>query len=360
MANLKKSILGGYSKTSVDALIEELNKQINSLKEKESSLTDAVMHKDSDIADLSAKIDKMKSEIETLTAENSSLKAETNKSRSVFENVAKIYERAYGAGHDIVLDSKTHSEQMLDHMNRLFYTALKNADETIARQNSLKQEISSLYGKLDLLINELTNNTDNLFKEAENYISIFEDFKGIKANTEEQAEIYFKEFEDFAAEFLTTEEIRKTETDFVAAENTVPSPVVEDEQAIPSITQNEEIIEPIVSETKEDPATETNETFTQQQKTDEIAPSPESEPEQEVFDTIIQGETTTPDNAEAIEEPAAEVNIPMTEPQKSETTSPNEQKTESTEFTQFGRKSKISAQDRSELLRKALLKNGGN
>ena len=55
MANLKKSILGGYSKTSVDALTEELNKQINSLKEKESSLTDAVMHKDSDIADLSAK-----------------------------------------------------------------------------------------------------------------------------------------------------------------------------------------------------------------------------------------------------------------------------------------------------------------
>ena len=101
-------------------------------------------------------------------------------------------------------------------------------------------------------------------------------------------------------------------------------------------------------------------TGSQQQKTDEIAPSPESEPEQEVFDTIIQGETTTPANAEAIEEPAAEVNIPMTEPQKSETTSPNEQKTESTEFTQFGRKSKISAQDRSELLRKALLKNGGN
>ena len=29
-------------------------------------------------------------------------------------------------------------------------------------------------------------------------------------------------------------------------------------------------------------------------------------------------------------------------------------------FTQFGRKSKISAEDRSELLRKALLKNGGN
>lgn len=310
MENLKKSFLGGYNKASVDALVDELNKQIDNHKDKESSLMSAMAHKDSDIANLSAEIDKMKSKIETLTAENSSLKDGANKNRSVFENVAKIYERAYDAGHDIVLDSKTHSEQMLDRMNKLFYASLNNADKTLARQNDLKQEITSMYEKLNSLINELSNNTDALFKSAENYISVFEDFKSIRANTEEYTEIHLKEFENYASEFLTTEEIRKAETDSAKAEQIALSPAVEIEQAASFITQDEEIIKPIVSETTEESASETNEVVIQQQK--------------------------------------------------AETTPLKEQKTEKpVEFTQFGRKSRVSSADRDELIRKALLKNGG-
>ena len=52
--NLKKSFLGGYNKASVDALIEELNKKIDNLNEKESTLTDTIAHKSSEIVNLSS------------------------------------------------------------------------------------------------------------------------------------------------------------------------------------------------------------------------------------------------------------------------------------------------------------------
>ena len=140
--NLKKSFFGGYNKASVDALIEELNKKIDNLNEKESALTDTIAHKSSEIVNLSSKVEKMELEIEKLTAENDALKIEANKNHLIFENIAKIYERAYGAGHDVVLDSKTHSEQMIDRMTQLFIEASNNVDETIAKQNNLKQEFT--------------------------------------------------------------------------------------------------------------------------------------------------------------------------------------------------------------------------
>lgn len=323
MANLKKSFFGGYNKSSVDTLIEELNKQINDLKDTEASFTSTIANKDIRISELSAEIDKMKARADELAAENASLKSEAGKNRYVFENVAKIYERAYNAGHDIVLDSKTHSREMLDRMNKSFYAALNNAEQTLAKQNSLKKEISSLYGKLNSLMDELTDNTDALFKDAENYISVFEEFKGIKTDTEEQAYIHQKDFEDFASEFLTAEEIRKNKPDYGKKP-----------QAAPTFEESDEII------AKEQGPSETS--------------SPESE-EVHTVSPAVQEETVTT-AAREDKENTSEINNGTEKVQKSETDLQKEQK--SSEFTQFGRKSRLSSEDRDELIRKALMKNG--
>ena len=165
--SFKKSFFGGYNKAAVDAFIEQHNEKIDNLKEKESDLTDTIAQKNSEIANLSLEIEKMKSEIEKINAENSALKMEANRSHLIFENVAKIYERAYDAGHNIVLDSKTYSDQMRGHMNQLFYAASNSVNETIAKQDTLKQELISLYAKTNSIIDELTNNTNALFKNAE-------------------------------------------------------------------------------------------------------------------------------------------------------------------------------------------------
>lgn len=353
--NLKKSLFGGYDKASVDALIEEHNKQINTLKEKESDLTDTVANKISEIANLSAKVDEMRLEIEKLNTENNALKVETNKNHLIFENIAKIYERAYGAGHDIVLDSKTHSEQMIDRMTQLFIEASTNVNETIAKQNNLKQELASLYEKVNSLATELNNSTNALFKGAEEYISVFDVFKDIKTTTEARAKTHLKEFEDFASEFLIAEEIKKTETFTVISNNSVASPVIEEEQAISHttddeqtispITQSEEIIVPVIVEAREDITDEPNETsLSQPQETDETVLLHEDEPEDEISNTIVQEKITTPTNIEAKVTSAQEANAPISKPQ---------------EFTQFGRKSRVSSASREELIRRALLKNGG-
>lgn len=353
--NLKKSFFGGYNKASVNELIEEHNKQIDTLREKESALTDTVANKISEIANLSAKVDEMRLEIEKLTTENDALKIEANKNHLIFENIAKIYERAYGAGHDIVLDSKTHSEQMIDNVNKLFFAASNNVNETIAKQNNLKQELTSLYEKIYSLATELTNNTNALFKGAEDYISVFDVFKDIKTTTEACAETHLKEFEDFASEFLTAEEIKKAETFTVTSNNNVASSVIEEEQAISHtiddkqiilpITQSEKIIESVIFEVNEDIAVEPNETsLSQPQETDETVLLHEDEPEDEISNTIFREKITTPTNIETKATSAQEANTPIAKPQ---------------EFTQFGRKSRVSSASREELIRKALLKTGG-
>ena len=329
MSNLKKSFLGGYSKTSVDALVEELNQQIAGLKDRESSLTAAMAQKDADIAQLSAKADSLTAETEVLTAENRTLRDEVNHNRSVFENVAKIYERAYGAGHDIVLDSKTISEQMLSRMNRLFSAAADNTDKTIARQKALSQEIRSLYGKLHTLMDELSDNTDALFAGAENYMAVFEDLQDIRTDTEKQAEMHLDAFRDYAAEFLTAQENRKAET--------TPAPAAE----------TEETAAPVVSETTEEPVARPHPPV--------MTIVPKNAPEQEAPAAVQE-----PDIPGTPEEPAAAAQETEATPQPAKSLPSKEQKnTITAEFTQFGRKSRVSSSDRDELIRKALLKNGG-
>ena len=348
--NLKKSFLGGYNKESVNALIEEHNKQIDTLKEKESALTDTIAQKSSEIVNLSSKVDEMRLEIEKLTTENNVLKIEANKNHLIFENIAKIYEQAYAAGHDIVLDSKTHSQQMIDRMTQLFIEVLNNVDETIAKQNNLKQELASLYEKANSLATELTDSTYALFKGAEECLSGFDVFKDIKTTTEARVETHLKEFEDFASEFLAAEEIKKAETLTVISNNNVASPVIKEEQTISHttnyeqtispITQSEEITEPVIFEVREDITDEPNETsLSQPQETDETVLLHEDEPEDEIPNTIAREEITTPTNIE--------------------TKVTSEQEANPQEFTQFGRKSRVSPASRKELIRKALLKNGG-
>ena len=353
--DFKKSFFGGYNKAAVDAFIEERNEKIDNLKERESTLTDTIAHKNSEIAKLSLELEKMKLEAEKINAENSALKTEVNKSHLIFENVAKIYERAYEAGHNIVLDSKTHSDQMIDHMNRLFYAASNNVSETIAKQDNLKQELTSLYAKTNSIINELTNNTNALFKSAEEYSVVFEVLENIKASTDEHVETHLKEFKEFASEFLTTEEIEKDSNVAVISDDVVPS-LTEDEQITSPITESDEAVNPVIYDVKDDIVSEANEnSFSKQEETDQADFSHEEEAEDEISDATVQEEIATPTDMKAS---AKEVITPVVKSQEADNTATIEN-SKAREFTQFGRKSRVSLESREELIRKALLKNGG-
>jgi cell division protein FtsB len=354
--SFKKSFFGGYNKAAVDAFIEQHNEKIDNLKEKESDLTDTIAQKNSEIANLSLEIEKMKSEIEKINAENSALKMEANRSHLIFENVAKIYERAYDAGHNIVLDSKTYSDQMRGHMNQLFYAASNSVNETIAKQNNLKQEFTSLYEKVNSLVTELTNSTNALFKGAEEYISVFDVFKDIKTTTAARAETHLKEFEDFASEFLTAEETGKENTVAEVSDNEVVPFANKDEQIISPVAQSDETFTPFIYEAKDNIVSEANEeSFSQQEENDQIVLSQEETAEDEISDAATSEEIATPTDVKPSEE---EVITPVIKLQETGNTNVTEENNKAQEFTQFGRKSRVSSESREELIRKALLKNG--
>ncbi len=354
--NFKKSFFGGYNKAAVDTFIEEHNKKIDSLKEKESTLTDTIAHKNSEIANLSLEIEKMKLEVEKTNAENSALKTEAKKSHLIFQNVAKIYKRAYDAGHNIVLDSKAYSDQMMNRMNQLFCAASNNVNETIAKRNNLKQELASLYAKTNSIIDELTNNTDDLFKSTEDFIAVFEVLENIKASTDEHVETHLKGFEEFASEFLTTDENKKDNTVAVISDNDVVPSLMEEEPIISPIAESDETTSPVICEAKDNIVSQANEdSFSQQEEKDQTDLSHEEKAEDEIFDATIQEKIATP----ADQKPSAEeVITPVAKLQEADTTTTIEEN-KSQEFTQFGRKSRVSSKNREDLIRKALLKNGG-
>ena len=354
--NLKKSFLGGYNKESVNALIEEHNKQIDTLKKKESALTDTIAHKSSEIVNLSSKVEKMELEIEKLTAQNDALKAEINKNHLTFENIAKIYERAYAAGHDIVLDSKTNSEQMIDRMAQLFIEVSNNVDQTIAKQNTLKQEFASLYEKVNSLATELSDSTYALFKGAEECLSGFDVFKDINTTAKARAQENLKEFEDFASEFLTAEETGKENTVAEVSDNEVVPVENKDEQIISPVAQSDETFTPFIYEAKDNIVSEANEeSFSEQEENDRIVLSQEETAEDEISDAATSEEIATPTDVKPSEE---EVITPVIKLQETGNTNVTEENNKAQEFTQFGRKSRVSSESREELIRKALLKNG--
>lgn len=353
--NLKKSFLGGYNKESVNALIEEHNKQIDTLKKKESDLTDTIAHKSSEIVNLSSKVEKMELEIEKLTAQNDALKAEINKNHLTFENIAKIYERAYAAGHDIVLDSKTNSEQMIDRMAQLFIEVSNNVDQTIAKQNTLKQEFASLYEKVNSLATELSDSTYALFKGAEECLSGFDVFKDINTTAKARAQENLKEFEDFASEFLTAEETGKENTVAEVSDNEVVPVENKDEQIISPVAQSDETFTPFIYEAKDNIISKANEESFSEQEEDLIVLSQEETAEDEISDAATSEEIATPTDVKPSEE---EVITPVIKLQETGNTNVTEENNKAQEFTQFGRKSRVSSESREELIRKALLKNG--
>ena len=95
MSELKKALFGGYKKSAVDSKMQELTRQLDS--------ADADNKRFAHELDATtARIAELEQQLAAAAAENAALKAEKSKNDAIFNNVAKIYQRAYDAGHDIV------------------------------------------------------------------------------------------------------------------------------------------------------------------------------------------------------------------------------------------------------------------
>ena len=239
----------------------------------------------------------------------------------IFGNIARIYERAYGTGHQIVCDSKETALALLNGLEQRFDEVMGASAETIRQYEALNRNVQELYVTLSHRISDVADSTSHMLKQAKDFYGVYGELKEGVASARDNAAALLGTYEDQAAEFLGTgdkDDAPAASTDPVDA----PAAPAEPEMT----TAQPDTPAAAAPETAAEPTAPTTEPI------DAPAAPPETEP------------SAAADPA-AVKPPIRMVVSPAAKA--------------AGEFTQFGRKSRISPEERSELLRKALLRNGG-
>lgn len=290
MGDLKKTIFGGYKKSSVDTEIKELNGRLD---EVEADKKRWMREKEA----AEYRISELEQKISALAAENEQLRDAAEEKDGVFGDVAKIYRRAYNSGREVVCDSIASAQKFSDNLENRFVEIMGTSNTVIDKYDSANREIENLFHALSQNIGSVAQTTSLMLEKAREFSKLYGEMKNTIGTAQKSTEQILTEYEEQASEFLYARS-SPTSSETVTEEASVqPMP----ETVIP-------VTEEIQKEFTNEPA-----------------------------DPVLNEEVT--ETAETVEETASE---------------------KVTDFTQFGRKSKISPQDRSELLRKALLRNGSN
>lgn len=332
MSKLKKAFLGGYRKKAVDAELAELRQQLAEAEndrqryrhEAESAESRAAALEQT-AADWQTKATQLEEKLSLLDsmaqpAPSPALTAPSVAGDGIFGNIARIYERAYGTGHQIVCDSKETALALLNGLEARFEEIMGASADTIREYESLNRDVQELYVALHRRISDVADSTSHMLKQAKDFYDIYGELKKDVTSARDSAAALLEEYDAQAAEFLGAADPAAAPAAATAApDGTVAAPSAESTLSDAAAHEPEE---PDTVEAATEPANES-------------AAAPAEEPV-----------------AAPAAEPAA------SKPPIRMVVSPTGKS--AGEFTQFGRKSRISAEDRSELLRKALLRNGGN
>lgn len=330
MESLKKSFFGGYKKEAVNNTLEALNKKISDLEAGNKRLQ---FKADAD----AVKIAKLEDALAEYSAENKRLKDEADESSPVFKSIAKVYERAYGVGSDIVKNSKSVANDMLNEVDESVVNVLNGTKGIVNDCEELHCDFKEILKNLSDSLNKVAQNADIMLEKARLFNSIHTDLESVAEKARSENEKIFESYEASAAEFISFN--NKTQE---AEETEASSDYQEAEEAITELTQ-EESFEAIAEENIQAATLEDNEEIA-------IIPSQTAIAEESEEFEISPIVPLPVQSAEFVEEAEEELTTPEATAQISV------KAVGSGDFTQFGRKSKLSAQDRSELLRKALLK----
>lgn len=331
MSELKKAVLGGYRRKAVDARLAELQQKLDEAeadrqryRHEAESAESRVAELERTAADWQSKAAQLEEKLSLLDAMAQPAPAPTAAAAAgdgIFGNIARIYERAYGTGHQIVCDSKETALALLNGLEQRFDEVMGASAETIRQYEALNRNVQELYVTLSHRISDVADSTSHMLKQAKDFYGVYGELKEGVASARDNAAVLLGTYEDQAAEFLGTGD--KDDAPAASADpvDAPPAP------AEPEMTAAQpDTPAAAAAETAAEPTAPTAE------PTDAPAAPPETEP------------SAAADPA-AVKPPIRMVVSPAAKA--------------AGEFTQFGRKSRISPEERSELLRKALLRNGG-
>ena len=341
MSELKKAVLGGYRRKAVDARLAELQQRLDEAEADRQRYRHEVESAESRVAELertaadwqskAAQLEEKLSLLDAMAQPAPAPTAAAAAGDGIFGNIARIYERAYGTGHQIVCDSKETALALLNGLEQRFDEVMGASAETIRQYEALNRNVQELYVTLSHRISDVADSTSHMLKQAKDFYGVYGELKEGVASARDNAAALLGTYEDQAAEFLGTgdkDDAPAASTDPVDAPTASTDPV--DAPAAPAepemTTAQPDTPAAAAAETAAEPTAPTTEPI------DAPAAPPETEP------------SAAADPA-AVKPPIRMVVSPAAKA--------------AGEFTQFGRKSRISPEERSELLRKALLRNGG-
>jgi|GEM_PF-1609821 len=371
MSSFKKAFFGGYKKSEVDAAVSELDKKFERSDAERKKFQREAQSAENRIAEL-------EKQLSACIAENEKLRADRAQSEAVFNDIAKIYKRAYGAGREIVCDSKDTAQKLLQDIGVRFDEMMGETQGIIDEYETVHRDINHIFETLNRDISGVAQTATHLLERAKAFAGIYGQMKRTVDGARENTERVLVQYDADASEFLNRDfsapsenSLRRAEQATAPAETVLPE---SDTQAAAPIAMHDGVTENHADHSesadlrvgKEPSARQTEErdeeTFAHAVQDVAQVPAEAAAAVGAAAETKAEAEVPTEGIAEDRQaaQPEEKAENAVSAGKQAPTADETDGKQAAGEFTQFGRKSRISAQDRSELLRKALLKNGGN
>lgn len=380
MAEFKKSMFGGYKKKQVEETLSQLRKDLEESSARELSLKEELLSAKEKIAatdegklsELKNRTFELSEEVKRLTEENIRLQKENfeiekqlsdiSKSKAdSFANISKVYMRAYNSGHDIATDSKNVALSFLDNLTKEFNDAKVQSDKIVKEYEKSEGQISSLINLITECLKKNKRDTSMLVEKVKAISELYSQFDAVKNSLSAQADEEISKYDTAASEFLLHNE-RESEPlvrNYTKTETAEATETDNSSQVTENAPEKDNYCPPQKEETENAETTvtaeELNTTIENSKKTDTDITETASErtavnPVVTIKD-IEDSETEKPLNTSVFSKNTVH-NIHNQIEEK------NRQKNSG--FTQHGPKSKLTPEERQELIRKAMLKYSGN
>lgn len=344
---IKKRLFGGYKKSSVDAAISELNQKIEEAQANSRTLQHEIEIKDAKISDYMKRNDELKLENEKLKSEKEALKSEKSENDLIFRNLAKIYQQAFDAGNQIVSEAKETASSLIENIDIRMDEMVRYSQNILFDYDNIHQETEELLSSLNNDISKVRQNVFTSINKAKSLTDMYSRMHDTAHTASDKINKTLEEYKLQASAFLTEntsnndekskKSIPEIKTEHSSELGTAKHPEIFKVISNPTVKESA----PAVPENEVHPALPTNE-----EVPSEIIAS--------TSDTIAE-EIPVVNKVEQAVNPES---IPS-QPKQPVVSTVTESSNPDFGFTQYGRKSKLTAQERNEFIRKALLKNGG-
>ena len=366
--SFKKSAFGGYNKKAVDEAVEKLNEEVARLEASEKELQRRLEQSDvrmteleqiyrkaseldtehnaeleqrnreqqDEIDRLNRMIEDMRTENTRLTKDNHALASRADSADKQYyelmsSSISKIYMRAYNSGHEIAVESENMVLAFLDEAQRMFQVAEEQANDAITEYENTGNELKGLISHVNECLRKVETETEQLLEKAHAVSGILGQMNLVKEQVCASSEAIINEYEQNASEFLMKE---------WGAE---PEDKKEGKAEAEKVIGLTEVLETEPEELKE--------IMEDQTEPEELKGIMEDRTEPEELKETMENQTEPEELKQNMENSKAPEVLPVD-------TIGEENKNNS--FTQFGTKSKISSEERQELIRKAMLKYSGS